>query len=244
MAWGGSGSEPSAATTANSWPARPSPPTRPSRMVTVRGIRAATSGSWVTTTIVVPISALIWPRASRTVSRASWSSWLVGSSPSSRPGLVATATATAASWSWPGVSVPSGRVGPLVQTHELENLRGRGQLVASGARSRLRELDVLAGGEVGQQVARGALQHQPDLGGAELVELLLGHLRQLALADADPPGARPQQAAEEGEQRRLARAGRAEQADHLPGADGEVDTRERRDVVALGAVDVHQPRWC
>ena len=95
---GGSVSEPSRATTANSSPRRPSAPTRPSRIVTVRGSRAATSGSWVTTTTVVPRSRLTSPTASSTSSRASWSSWLVGSSSSSRPGRAASPTPTASRW--------------------------------------------------------------------------------------------------------------------------------------------------
>ena len=100
---------PSAVTTAYSSPLRPSPPIRPSRIVTVRGSTRATSGSWVTSTTVVPWAWFTCASAARTWSRAAWSSWLVGSSHSSSPGRVEIATATAASWSAPGVSSSSGR---------------------------------------------------------------------------------------------------------------------------------------
>ena len=70
-------------------------PTRPPRMVTVRGKVPATSGWWVTTRIVVPkslpspwISSSMW-------SRSSWLSWLVGSSASSSCGALVTLQASA-----------------------------------------------------------------------------------------------------------------------------------------------------
>ncbi len=70
-------------------------------MVTVRGKVAATSGWWVTTTIVVPKSSPSeWIRWS-TWSRSAWLSWLVGSSARSRRGEVETAQARARRWRWP-----------------------------------------------------------------------------------------------------------------------------------------------
>ena len=99
---GGSVSEPSRATTAKSSPRRPSAPTRPSRIVTVRGSRCATSGSCVTATTVVPRSRLMSLTAASTSSRPSWSSWLVGSSSSSSPGRAASPTPTASRWRCPG----------------------------------------------------------------------------------------------------------------------------------------------
>jgi hypothetical protein len=77
-------------------------------MVMVRGRTAATSGSWVISSTVIPVAALIAEIAAITSSRALWSSWLVGSSASSKPGDVAIPTATAQSWIWPGVSDVSG----------------------------------------------------------------------------------------------------------------------------------------
>ena len=70
-------------------------------MVTVREKVAATSGWWVTTTIVVPKSSpREWIRCS-TWSRSAWLSWLVGSSASSSRGAVETAQARARRWRWP-----------------------------------------------------------------------------------------------------------------------------------------------
>ncbi len=76
--WSGSGRNPSAVTTAYSSPLRPSPPIRPSRIVIVRGSAAATSGSWVTRTTVVPSVAVDAGRSCRAPGRgrrgrAGWS---------------------------------------------------------------------------------------------------------------------------------------------------------------------------
>ena len=76
---------PSSSTTPKSKPCRPSEPIRPLRMVMLRGIWAATSGSWVTRTTVVPNSRLTTWISSSIASRSSWLSWEVGSSASSRP---------------------------------------------------------------------------------------------------------------------------------------------------------------
>src|SRR5512132_1159835 len=94
-AWAGRWREPVGPTTAYSAPPRPSALTRPSRMVTVRSMAAATSASWVTTTTVVPRSSRASLSSSTTRRTLARSSWLVGSSASSRGGLLARATATA-----------------------------------------------------------------------------------------------------------------------------------------------------
>ena len=188
---GGSGREPSADTTAYSSPARPSPPTRPSRMVTVRGSRAATSGSWVTTTMVVPHSRLTRCSASSTTSREVWWSWLVGSSPSSSPGPARERHGERGELQLPGRQRRrSGCRRGVAEPDELEHLPRRRDLTAGLAGRALGELDVLAGGEVGQQVAGRALEDEAHLGGPERVELGLGHGRQLVVADEDPARAR------------------------------------------------------
>src|SRR4029453_16475879 len=94
-AWAGRCRDPVGPTTAYSAPPRPSALTRPSRMVTVRSMAAATSASWVTTTTVVPRSWRASLSSSTTRRTLARSSWLVGSSASSRGGLLARATATA-----------------------------------------------------------------------------------------------------------------------------------------------------
>src|SRR4051794_1533619 len=99
--WAGRCTTPSAPTTTYSAPSRPSIPTRPPRIVTVRGKVLATSGWWVTTRIVVPkslprpwISSSMW-------SRSSWLSWLVGSSASRSWGALVTLQARARRWRSP-----------------------------------------------------------------------------------------------------------------------------------------------
>src|SRR5690242_3324136 len=106
---GGSWTVPSRPTTTNSSPARPSAPTRPSRMVTVRPNAAPTAGSWVTTSAVMPESRLAAWISPMTAVADPWSSWLVGSSASSSRGSLATATATASRCCSPPDSFPAGR---------------------------------------------------------------------------------------------------------------------------------------
>ena len=101
----GSCSRPAPSSTANSSstnPADPSPArrsvsvlVRPSRIATVRPTCSATSGSWVTRTMVVPSSRFTRRRASKRRLALSVSSSPVGSSARSAAGRFASATATA-----------------------------------------------------------------------------------------------------------------------------------------------------
>ena len=101
------------------------------------------------------------------------------------------------------------------------------------------EGDVLAGGGVGQEVAGGALQHGRDLARADPGEVALAHPGDLLVAEEDLAGAGLLDAAEQREQRRLARAAGAQERDALARADGQVDAAQRDDVVpAEGLVEV------
>jgi hypothetical protein len=128
----------------------------------------------------------------------------------------------------PGRERVQRRSGHVGEAHQVEDLSRGGDRASDRASGPLGERDVLAGVEVGQQVASGALEDQPDFGGAVLVEGRLGHPPEVVTADPDPAGARPHQPAEQGEQGRLAGPGRAEQADHLAGPHVEVDPRRER----------------
>jgi hypothetical protein len=101
------------------------------------------------------------------------------------------------------------------------------------AAGRAAEAEVLPGRGVGEEVAGRTLEHRAHPRRPDLGELTLAHPRDLLVADEDPAGARPLDAAEEGQQGRLARAAGAEEGDALAGVDAEVDTLERDDVVAL-----------
>jgi hypothetical protein len=88
-----------------------------------------------------------------------------------------------------------------------------------------RHLDVLGGGQDGQEPE--PLEDEADRRAAEADELLLaegGHLRAV-----DPYASRrgPIEPADEVEERRLPRAGRAVEDEELALADAEVDVRER-----------------
>src|SRR5262249_2361310 len=63
----------------------------------------------------------------------------------------------------------------------------------------------------------------------------------VVVADPQLAGGGPLQPGQQAEQRRLARPGRSEHAQHLPGGHLQVDAGQRDHVVALDAVHVHQP---
>src|SRR6185312_6302473 len=112
---GGRVTVPSLPTTMYSRPPWPAAPTRPSLMVIVRPSAAATSGSWVTATTVVPRLALAAWISSITSPADSGSSWLVGSSASSSRGPLASATATASRCCSPPDSSPAVRCAALAR---------------------------------------------------------------------------------------------------------------------------------
>ena len=80
-----------------------------------------------------------------------------------------------------------------------------------------RQLDVLTHGERRQQVMQ--LKNEPDRVATELRRL--GQLADADLIDEDSPARGTVQAADQLQERRLARAGRAGQCHHLAGLDGE-----------------------
>ena len=160
---------PSSSTTPKSNPCRPSEPIRPLRMVMLRGICAATSGSWVTSTTVVPNSALTTWISSSIASRSSWLSCEVGSSASSRPAPEETAEANATRCrSPPDMRLrAAGRPSSPMPSWSSSRPRLR-QPPAGGRGDRLAgELDVLLRARVGQQVAAGALQQRRDRAGPQ-----------------------------------------------------------------------------
>ena len=155
-------------------------------------------------------------------SRSSWLSWLVGSSASRSWGALVTLQASASrcrsppdidetTWSAcsPGRPGASSSASPSVRS---------GSPLGGAA-----EAEVLPGGGVVQQVAGGALEHGADPGGADPGQVPLTHAGDLLLAEEDLAGARALDAAEQGQQRRLARAAGTQERDPLAGR-----TRGRR----------------
>ena len=128
------------------------------------------------------------------------------------------------------------------QADQVEDAVRLVQLDAFGVRgAALGQPDVSVQGRVRQQVARSALQHHADLGAAQARHLGVGELAHVVRADVDPPRGRAHQPGQQGDQRRLAGAGGADQREGLAGCDGQVDAGQRDDVTRLGAVDVHHP---
>ena len=93
---------------------------------------------------------------------------------------------------------------------------------------------------VRQQVPRRVLQQQADLAHPEPGQRTAAEPGQPVAVDLHPAGGWPQQPGQVPEQGGLARPGRAEQGDHLPGPDGQVHPAQRRHFRARRAVDVHQ----
>ena len=106
-------------------------------------------------------------------------------------------------------------IGQREDANEVENLAGIGHLAAMLSRSALSEVDVPTRRDIGQHVAVGPLQDDPDLSGPEAVQRGFIHLSQVVRADPDGPGAGAQQPAAQGEQGRLPGARRTEQPDDL-----------------------------
>ena len=120
-----------------------------------------------------------------------------------------------------------------------EVLVGEGLLALRPGDREPGEAEVLPRGGVGQQVAGRALEHRGDAAGPDLRELELGHPGDLDVTEEDAAGAGLLDAAEEGEQGRLARAAGSEEGHPLACRDREVDALQRDDVVPLeGAVEV------
>src|SRR6266540_903899 len=117
-----------------------------------------------------------------------------------------------------------------------------GMIEADARRARgppLRQPDVAVQGGVREEVARGVLQRDPDLGPAQPGDLGVGELAEVVRADVDPPRRRAHQAGQQRDERRLAGAGGPDQGEHLARTDRQVDAGQGDHVAGLGAVDVH-----
>ena len=98
-----------------------------------------------------------------------------------------------------------------------------------------RQHDVLQHGHARQQVE--ALEHEPDLGRADLGELVVGELGHIEAREQIGARGGGVQAAEDVHEGRLARSGRAGDGDELAGVDGEVDIVEHMRESGFGLED-------
>ena len=136
---------------------------RPATIVTVRPRAAATSASWVTATRVVPNRSVTSRSISTTRSRLGRSSWLVGSSASSRPGRARERDGQRQPLRLTARQPADHLPGEVGEVQAAQQLRRRGQVGAARAAHRaLREDDVVLGGAVRQQVARRTLDDDAD----------------------------------------------------------------------------------
>jgi hypothetical protein len=121
------------------------------------------------------------------------------------------------------------------------------QLVGPGAAGapalagqRHQQLDVLARGQVWQQVAGGLLPHESDLLAPVGRQLVLAEREQVLPRDLQPPGRRPVQPAERAQQGGLARAGRPDQRQHLAARHLQVKPLQRHNLQPGDLEDLDQ----
>ena len=209
--------------------ARSSRSTRPSRRWIWRPASAATAGSWVTSTRVVPSRApqlgqqLQDPAAGGAVEVAGG---LVGEQ-DRRPG------GEGAGEGDPLLLAPRelARIvmAALRQPHGGQQLVGASEGVGE-AEQLDRQQHVLARGEVRQQLE--ALEDEADLLAAEQGEAVLRHRLDGGAVDQDLARGRAVEAGHQGEERRLAAPRGAEDGDELAGLDREIDMVEDRQLPA------------
>ena len=190
-------------------------------------------------TIVVPISWLIRRSRPKISAAVTLSSSPVGSSASRTSGSLASATAIATRCCSPPDS-RSGRWSARSPSPTVSrSCEGAGVALGLAVEDH-RQLDVLDGGQVRQQVAGRLLPDHPDraaavgrpLAPAELAEVVAGHAR--------PSGRRHVQAAQDVEQRGLAAARGADDGDHLARADDEVEALQGDDLEVGHLVDADE----
>jgi hypothetical protein len=112
-----------------------------------------------------------------------------------------------------------------------------------------RKFHVALGGKHGQKIIE--LEYEPDVPGAPFSQIAVGKLVHPLAADADGATGRPVQAANEIEQRALARTGRPHEGQKLTDGDFEVEVFEHMNVFRpamedfLHAIDVDEGvvRW-
>ena len=196
---------------------------------------AATSASWVMSTIVRPAALSSWSRAM--TSAPAWLSRLpVGSSARMSAGSVTSARATATRCCWPpDSSVGSWSSRSPSPSRSSAAVARRRALAARDALVEQRRRDVVERRRPRQQVVR--LEDEPDRPAAEPREAVVVELGDRRAGQAVAAGGRPVEAAQDVHHRALARAGRPDDRDELAGSDLEADVDQRRHLHVAHVVD-------
>src|SRR5258706_738471 len=103
-----------------------------------------------------------------------------------------------------------------------------------------RQLDVLLGRQIRQEVSGGLLPDHPYDAAPVARPLTPAHLAEIVTGDDRPAGRRRIEAAEDIEQRRLAAPRGADDGDHLSGPDDEIETLKRDDLEIGNLVDPNE----
>src|SRR5579875_1436109 len=128
-----------------------------------------------------------------------------------------------------------------VEPQTVQELAGAAHMGPAGPTgpSPLGEANVSHGIGVGQEVASRPLEDQAHLGGPQPEKLAGPQPGQVRPADPDPACRGPEEAGDQPEQSRLARARRAQHGHQLAGIDLEVDPPEGHHVAFRAGIDVH-----
>ena len=207
----------------------------PSRISMRRGVTAAISGSWVTSTMVRPS----WLSLRKRLRMASpvWESRLpVGSSAKMMRGLLTRARAIAARCCWPPESWLGRCLARLARSTGFQGRhRALAALLAGDAAVDHRQFHVLHHIELGQQIEE--LEHEPDLAVANGGKLPRGGVLDHHAVELDRPFGGRVQAAEDVHQGGLAAPGRADDRDEFALPDVQRDIIQGADFLLAEAID-------
>ena len=199
---------------------------RPSRRWIWRLALAATSASWVMSTIVRPLA---WSsrKTSSTSAPERLSRLPVGSSARMSAGSVTSARATATRCCWPPLSSVGSCVTRSPRPSRSSAARARSRpLATTDALVEQRGRDVVERGRARQQVVR--LEDEADGPAAEPGEPVVVEVGDRGAGQLVGAGGRSVEAAQDVHHRALARAGRADDRDELAGLDVEASRRRGR----------------
>ena len=209
----------------------------PSRISTLRGMRLAMAWSWVMTTMVEP-AWWSWSIRARMDCPVAWSRLPVGSSASTMAGWPTRARAMATRWRWPPESWVGRAWGRCGQADQFQGVEG--------ALAALLEGDAGVEEPVGHVVQhRGVLgqeellEDEPDPGGPQVGQLVVGHGGDVQPRDPYVAAGGPVEGSHQLQQGGLARPRRADDPDQLPLADGEVHPAQGLDGRLAGIAPGH-----
>ena len=211
-----------------------------------RSARRAASRSCVTITTVTPNSRLTARKDSSTRSAETESSSAVGSSASSSIGVFDSATAMAARCCSPPESCPTLWFARSARSTSFSSSSApRRRSDACPACSTPGRRTFSRTRQVRDEVPRGSLPHEPHAFGAIRGEVVVVQQPEVLSVHIHDPRGCPVEAAEQVQDRRLARAAGSDDGEELAAGDVQIHTAERDDARIADPIDLeHVPQAC